>query len=189
MKTTLARVVVTLAASISIVLAGAASVHATEPAPATIGLTIESRLYADEARSLAIQNTSTVPADVTFTPSGDWVVSPTTMTLAPDETASVKVTTVGTSDGTLAVYAVGTDPIAPGAQRSAINVTAQLFQHRPFNWWPVVLIGVGLAFLVAFGIGALVVRRHRQHDRDREALDRRLYGIVSSRRYQAHPTR
>ena len=190
MKTTLARVVVTLAAAVRIVRAGPASVHAAQstPAPDTLGLTIESKVYADEARTLAMWNTSSVEVGVTLTPTGDWQVTPATLTLAPDERTSVEVSNVGTEDGTVDVVATSTAPTPAGVQRSAISLTAQLFQHRPFDWVPVIvwsIVGAALAALLLGMLVATVTRRRARDRKEREWIEARLHGGTR----HAHPIR
>ncbi len=189
MRTTLARVALTIAASVSIALAGAASVHAATPTPApdTLGMTIQSKLYADESRDLLVWNSSAVEVAVTLTPSDGWKVTPATLTMAPDETAKVTVTEVGTEPGTLAILATSTGPIPAGVQRTAIELTARLYATRPFDPWPVIVIGTGLGVLLLASIvlgGTWAIRRRRAAARERAWIEARIGGIR-----QAHPAR
>jgi hypothetical protein len=121
-----------------------------------LGASIQALLYADEERTFAVRNRSTVTANFRFEAEGDWAVEPTMLTLEPDERGSVEVTRIGTDGASLAVRVQMAGPQTAGQQRGEILLTARLFARRPFD--PTSLILPAL-LLVAIAVGLLLVYR------------------------------
>lgn len=146
------KVVLVLLALAALVAAGAAQARGAEQA--TLGATIQSKLYADEDRTLTIVSRSTVPAVFSLTAHAGWAVEPRRLTLAPEERASVTVTKTGEDGATLDVRIGSTETPPPGAQASEILLQALLYTTRPWDW-SFLLIGAGLigALLVVGGFG------------------------------------
>ena len=151
------RALLVLLVLVALAAAGAGSVSAAEP---TLGATIESRLYADEDRELAVINRSNVPAVFTFAPSGGWQLDTSAMTLAPDESASVTVTQVGRVDGAPMEVRIGAEATpAPGQQRAEIALTATLWTERPADY----ALLIAIAALVTVGVTVVAASRLRRN--------------------------
>lgn len=146
----------TLAVAVLLALAagGAASVRAA----GELGASVESHLYADEDRTLDVLNRSTVPAVFTFEAVSGWAVEPLTLTLAPDEQASVTVTEIGLDAAPLTIRVRATEPPPEGTQAGEIALEATLYTSRPLD--PTVwIIAAVLAFTTA---GVLAIGYHRK---------------------------
>lgn len=142
--------------AILIGMAGASSVRAAEP---ELGASIQSVVYVREDPTIKVWNRSTIEALFTVTPSGGWTVDRDTLTLAPDEQTSVRVTGTGDDGAGIAVRIVATGPTPQGAQRSELLLGARVFFTRPFDWQRVLI--VAMFALVAIVAAILILRRLR----------------------------
>lgn len=156
MKSTIRRVVVTLASVVAIAAAGAGGVRAADP---TLGATIEADVFLDEDAHLTVWNRSTVEARFDLIPSAEWTVEPSSLVLAPDEKRDLAIGGSGTDGATIAVIVRGTAPVPQGHSESIVQLEARVFHVKPFD--PSPLIWGALWAAIATVVAVAILRRTR----------------------------
>jgi hypothetical protein len=146
--TTILRAARVIATVLVLALAGAASVRAAD---ATLGATVQSKVYVNDSRALQFQNLSTVRAVFTFAPSGGWRTDPPTVTLGPTEVGSVTIVGDDADGSKIGVTVTSADPTPQGESRTALAFTATIYHAAPFDlaqWAWRALWGVGTLLVV-----------------------------------------
>lgn len=157
---TVLRAVVTLAALVSIALAGAAGVHAAEPTTTPSTDLIGGALTATPT-GVTLTSHSTVVASVVMTADGPFTLSPSSFDIAPGETVTMTVS--GDPSGRLAA---SMSVLASGVAGETSSVTLEVAFPKAAPDaipWPLV---VALAVVASVALGAFygvkrVARRYR----------------------------
>jgi hypothetical protein len=148
MRQTVLRAVVTLVASASIALAGAAGVHAADPTADTIGVGIYPGIVrVDERQAFTIQNRGSVPMDFDIEAPGGWTVEPTHVSaLGVHDFAEIRIVRSG-DDGSVYVRGSATGVAAASGQDLSIAaVEVPVVSGTP---WPVVRAALFVLLVVA----------------------------------------
>lgn len=151
MKTTILRVVVTVAALASIALARAGAVHAADPTPTPlIGGALDAK-----PSVVTLTSNSTMPVAVVVTTDGPFTLTPTTFSMDPGET--VEMTVTGDPRGRIAAAMSVLDASVEGDTSSVVLEVAfpkPAPSSPPFG----AIIGVLVLVLVVLR-GLIAVRR------------------------------
>lgn len=151
-----ARALLAVASFVALAHAGAAGVRAADE---TLGATIQSRVYLDQGGDLIVWNRSTVEARFDLSSSDGWIVTPASVVLAPNESATVVVSGAGADGSTIDITLRGTAPVPKGQTESVLAFASRVFYEAPLDWLPIIAWIV--ASIVAIIALSLALRRLR----------------------------
>lgn len=150
-----ARAVRALVVAVALAALPAAGVAAAE---ATLGASIQSRVYLSDDPYLRVLNRSTIPVAFAVEPAGDLQIVPARLVLKPGQSGTFRLSGEADDGTKLAVHVTQLDKAVKGTESTALLFSSTLYHHRPFDPLPWLIgggIGLGGILVLVLSVGWL----------------------------------